>query len=489
MLKKKLNPKNEARLQDMLRRGYALEQQQRPDEALVEYRKALEIDPSNAGACQLAGTLYHKRGDNELAEPLLAKAVKAFPNRADLQCAYGATLTALDNHRKASKHYRRAIELDPNYLIAQFNYSQGLVYLGDMAGAIEGFRRALEIEPLCAAAYQQLAGLCKFREYDDDIRIMEQLHAQLEGEDRKVLAFGLSAAHKKIGNYDKSFEYMLDGNRLHRATLNYSHEQSQQIFGELQRAFDSDAMTAEVLAPERGPTPIFIVGMPRSGTTLAEQILASHSSVHGCGELKNMGRIYRDAFAADRDLATQVRQLTAHARRKLATMYLDDVAALANGKPYTVDKMPHNFMYVGLIALMFPNARIVYCERNPMDNCLSIFSYLFAGSHPYASDLEELGKYYLLHRELMAHWERVLPGRLHTLNYERVVADTETEVRRLLEFCGLPFEEACLSFFENERSVATISATQVRQPIYKSSVEAWRIYEDGLTPLKQALGL
>jgi tetratricopeptide (TPR) repeat protein len=489
MLKKKLSPKNEARLQDLLRRGHALEQQQRVDEALVEYRKALEMDPGNAGACQLAGMLYHKRGDNELAEPLLAKAVKAFPTKADLQCAYGAALTALEQHQKASRHYRKAVELNPHYLIAQFNYAESLVYLGDTEGAIEGFQRALEIEPLCAPAYQQLAGLRKFREYDDDVRIMEQLHAQLEGEDRKLLAFGLSAAHKKLGNYDKSFEYMLDGNRLHRATLNYAHEQSEQIFRGLQRAFDAEALSAEVLPPGRGPTPIFIVGMPRSGTTLAEQILASHSAVHGCGELKNMGRIYRDTFASDRDLITQVRQLPAGTRRDLARRYLDYVAALAAGKPYTVDKMPHNFMYVGLIALLFPNARIVHCERNPMDNCLSIFSYLFSGSHPYASDLEELGQYYLLYRELMAHWERALPGRIHTLNYERVVADTDGEVRKLLDYCGLPFEEACLSFFENDRAVSTISATQVRRPIYTSSVEAWRVYESGLTPLKKALGL
>lgn len=489
MQKKKLNAKAEARLEEALRRGHQLEMQQRFDEARAEYRKALAMDPAHIGACQLLGVLHHKLGEHELAEPLLARVVKAFPHKADLLCCYGATLSAIGNHQKAGSLYRKATELDPNYVVAQFNYSQEMVYLGDTQAAIEGFRRTLEIEPLSAASYQQLANLCKFTEYDEDIRIMEQLHAQLSGEDRKLLAFGLSAAHKKIGNYEKSFDYLLDGNRLHRATLDYSHAHSERAFAEIEQAFDAAAMRADVLSPGRGPTPIFIVGMPRSGTTLAEQILASHSAVHGCGELKNMGRLYRDTFDPGRDLGPQVRQLSAETRRGMARRYLDEVGALAAGKPYTVDKMPHNFLYVGLIALLFPDARIIHCERNPMDTCLSIFTYLFTGSHPYGYDLEELGRYYLLYRDMMAHWERTLPGRLYTLNYERVVADTEVEVRHLLDHCGLSFEDACLSFFETDRAVTTVSASQVRQPIYASSVEGWRRFEKGLEPLSRVLGL
>jgi hypothetical protein len=162
---------------------------------------------------------------------------------------------------------------------------------------------------------------------------------------------------------------------------------------------------------------------------------------------------------------------------------------MAGGKRYATDKLPHNFLQVGLIAHLFPHARIVYCERNPLDTCLSIFTNLFTGNHPYAYQLEELGHYYLQHEELMAHWREVLPDRIYTLNYERVVADTEDEVRRLLDFCGLAFEDSCLSFFENERAVVTVSSTQVRQPIYTSSVEGWRKFEAELAPLRRILGV
>jgi tetratricopeptide (TPR) repeat protein len=413
--------------------------------------------------------------------------VKAFPRKADLQCAYGATLTAVGNHQKACLYFRKALELDPNYLIAQYNLSQGLMYLGQTEAAIAGFRRALEIEPLCAPAYQQLARLCRFTEYNEDIHIMEQLYEQLRGNDRKLLAFGLFAAHQKLGNDDLAFSYLLEGNRLERENHDYRREQTVATFRELREAFTPDVLANRMVPFEHPLTPIIIIGMPRSGTSLAEQILASHSQVHGCGELKNLNLLYHSVFTSRSHLGTQVRALTMDKRQQMARRYLDELAAMAGGKPFATDKMPHNFLHVGLIAYLMPNARIIHCERNPMDTCFSIFTNLFTGVHGYGYNLEELGDYYLQYRDLMAYWEQVLPGRMYPLNYERVVDDTETEVRKLLDFCGLPFEDNCLSFFDNDRAVTTVSSTQVRQPIYKSSVESWRRYEQGLEPLRAIL--
>jgi tetratricopeptide (TPR) repeat protein len=489
MLKKKLNAKTEARLQEMVRRGHALEKSQRFDEAAAEYQKVLDIDPGNIAACQLLGLLWHKQGQNDLAEPLLAKVVKVFPRKADLQCAYGAVLSATGDHRKSSLYYRKALDLDPEYLIAQYNLSQELMYLGETEAAIAGYRRAVEISPLCAAAYQQLARLCKFTEYDEDVKVMEQLYAQLEGEDRKLLAFGLSVVHKKLGNFQQSFDYLLEANRLHRTTLDYDTAQTEATFSELRQAFNAEVLARPVEPADSDLAPIFILGMPRSGTSLAEQILASHSAVHGCGELKNLTVLYKNTFTENGDLVEQVASLSPGRRREMAQQYLDAVGLMANGKLYATDKMPHNFLLVGMIADLFPNARIIHCERNPLDTCFSIFTNLFTGIHSYAYQLEELGHYYLLYQQLMAHWYEVLPGRIYTLNYERMVAETESEVRKLLDFCGLPFEAGCLSFFETERAVITVSNTQVRQPIYNSSVEGWRKFEAGLAPLRAILGV
>jgi tetratricopeptide (TPR) repeat protein len=487
MLKKKLNAKTEARLQEIMRRGHGLEKLQRFDEAAAEYQKVLDIDRDNIPACQLLGMLRHKLGQNALAEPLLAKVVKAFPRKADLQCAYGAVLSATGDHRKSSVYYRKALEIDPDYLIAQYNLGQELMYLGETEAAIAGYRRALEISPLCAPAYQQLARLCKFVEYNEDVHIMEQLYEQFEGDDRVLLAFGLSVVHRKLGNFERSFDYLLKGNSLHRTSLDYSTARTEATFNEMRQAFNAEILARPVEPTQRELTPIFIIGMPRSGTSLAEQILASHSAVHGCGELKNLTILHKNSFSESGSLVDQVANLSPGRRREMAQQYLDEIALMAKGKRYATDKMPHNFLLVGMIADLFPNARIIHCERNPMDTCFSIFTNLFTGVHSYAYQLDELGHYHLLYQQLMAHWYEVLPGRIYTLNYERMVADTEGEVRKLLDFCELPFEAGCLTFFENERAVVTASNTQIRQPIYTSSVEGWRKFEQGLAPLRAIL--
>lgn len=489
MQKKKPNPKTETRIFELLRRGHAFQQRQRVDEAFAEYRKALDIAPDHIDANQLLGLLHHQRGENDLAEPMLAKVVKVRTQQADLLCAYGAVLSAVGDHHGAIEYYQKALELDPGYAIAQYNLSQEAMYLGDKDAAIAGYKRAIEIEPLCVPAYQQLARLCKFTEYNEDIRIMEQLYEQLQGEERGTLAFGLSVVYEKLKDYDKSFAYLLEGNRIKRKTLHYPASGTEATFSQLRQAYTPQILADHAKPVDHHPTPVFIIGMPRSGTSLAEQILASHSEVHGCGELRNMSRIFHSVFDKHKPLAPQVAGLSGQAHEELAQRYITAMAAMAKGKRYAVDKMPHNFMHVGFIMRMFPNALIIHCDRNPLDTCLSIFNHVFTGHHPYAYDLAELGHYYLLYQQLMVHWNQVLPGRIYSLSYERVVSDTENEVRKLLDFCGLPFEEGCLSFFENDRAVITASTNQVRQPIYKSSVEGWRRFEKGLAPLRTVLGV
>jgi len=473
-----------------MRQGYELEKNQNFSGAILKYQSVLHDDPGNLAASQLLGMLYFRQEEYRLAEPLIAKVVKFETRKADIQCVYANILSSIGRHSESIQYYKKALTLTPNYLIALNKLCKELVDFGQFDEAITWTRKFLAFQPRCVGAYRQLARLSNYTEYNEDIRIMEELYENANLADRQALAFSLSNVYKKLSQFEKSFEFLLEGNRLQSESINYSHEVSEKIFHDIQQTFDSDFFANAAPPPNSEITPIFILGMPRSGTTLTEQILATHSAVYGAGELDYMGRLHstirRNASLPNGE---NLRDMSAQKLATLAEGYLNELRMLANGENYITDKMPHNFLSIGLIALLFPSAKIIHCERNPMDNCYSIFTYLFNDEHAYACNQEHLGRYYLLYQELMEHWQRVLPGRLYTVKYEQMVDNTEQQVRMLLDHCGLPFEEACLSFYDTDRAVKTISATQVRRPIYKSSIDGWKRFERELQPLKKTLGI
>lgn len=491
MQKKKPNAKKTAKLQEIMRQGHELEKNQKFSDAILKYQSVLDADPGNLAACQLLGMLYFRQEQYRLAEPLIAKVVKFETRKADIQCVYANILSSIGRHSEAIQHYKKALTLTPDYLIALNKLCEELTDLGQFDEAITWTRKFLAFQPRCVGAYRLLARLFNYTEYNEDIRIMEELYETASLADRKTLAFALSTAYKKLSQPEKSFEFLLEGNRLQNESNGYSNESNgysfandAKMFREIQQTFTHDLFAnATTLPHSEQITPIFIVGMPRSGTTLTEQILASHSAVYGAGELDYIAKFHSTVHRNP----SLLKDMPALA--ELAKSYLDEVRMLANGERYITDKMPHNFLNIGLIALLFPTAKIIHCERNAMDNCYSIFTNRFNDTHGYACNQEYLGRYYLMYQQLMEHWQRVLPGKLYSVKYEHMVNDTEQQARMLLDHCGLPFEEACLYFYNTDRAVKTISATQVRRPIYKSSVDSWRRFEHELTPLKKALGI
>jgi hypothetical protein len=307
--------------------------------------------------------------------------------------------------------------------------------------------------------------------------------------DRKDIGFALGKAFEDLRDYDKSFGFILEANRLKRKSYTYSIQDDHDLFARIKKIFSPDFFAAHEGSGYQDKTPIFILGMPRSGTTLVEQILASHPLVFGAGELTILENLTNAVCLgkATPEFPQCMLDLDRDALKKMGSGYIEKIRQYSSDALYITDKMPHNFLRLGLIRAILPLAKVVHCVRDPMDTCFSIFKKDFEGRHDYAYDMVELGRYYNLYRDLMAHWEKVLPGFIHTIRYEEIISNQQNRTKSLLDFCGLPWDEACLAFHKTERRVSTASLAQVRQPIYKDSVALWKRYEKHLEPLKKAI--
>ena len=316
--------------------------------------------------------------------------------------------------------------------------------------------------------------------------------ASLPMEDRRDLHFALGKAYADLDQRERSFHHLLEGNALKRREFVYDEAETLGFLDRIRTVFTAELMHSKRGLGDASMVPIFIVGMPRSGTTLVEQILASHPKVFGAGELKEFSKAATSLGMSNGALSFPevVPALSAEQLRQLGTSYLDGVAAAAPKAERITDKMPANFSFVGLIHLALPNARIIHMRRDPIDTCLSCFSQLFAGDVPYCYNLGELGRYYRAYQTLMEHWRRVLPaGLMLEVEYEKVVADIEGQARQTVAYCGLEWDDACLDFYKTQRPIRTASATQVRQPIYRTSVGRWKPYQHLLQPLIKELGI
>lgn len=434
----------------------------RPQEALQAIDALLAHDPDNPAHLNLKAVVLCRIGDYEPALALYERVLASYPDQAKIWMSYGHALKTA----------------------------------GHAARAIEAYRRALAREPGFGEVWWSLANLKTFRFSDDDVVVMraQRTRDDLADDHRLHLDFALGKALEDAGEYAPSFAHYRDGNALRRTQLAYSADDTHARTERLKAAHTATFFAGRTGLGCDAPDPIFIVGMPRAGSTLLEQILASHSAVEGTMELPEITSITRDLRAQARaDGAETYHDLLADldgdALRKLGERYLDATRIhRKSGRPFFIDKMPNNFAHTGLIHLMLPNAKIIDARRHPLACCLSGYKQHFARGQGFSYGLEDIGRYYRDYVALMAHYDDALPGRVHRVIYEQLVDDTEAEVRRLLDYCGLPFEDGCLRFFENARPVRTASSEQVRQPIYREGVDHWRHYEPWLEPLKNALG-
>lgn len=455
-------------------------------------RQAVRLHPTRADfAAQLARALTMAR----LSREALAAADQALalaPDDPMTLDTLGVVYTQANAHDKAATVFRRAVARVPTAAHYRFNLATALVSVGELAAAEQELEACIELAPNFWKAHYTLANLRRQDAGSHHLERLQQLlrQAGLDPAAQLYLNLALAKEHEDLGNYTPAFDHLTRGKAAGRTGRSYTLRRDQALFEALVRAFP------EPLAGDEGDpseAPIFVLGMPRSGTTLVDRILSSHPQVYSAGELENFGVTLkrlsgsRSPHLLDPDTIGRARAVDG---RRLGADYLASTRPATAVKPRFVDKLPHNFLYAGFIARAFPHARIICLRRDPMDTCLSNFRQLFAQSSPYydySFDLLDTGGYYVLFDRLMAHWKRVLPGRILEVQYESLVEDQEGGTRRLLEYCGLPWHEDCLRFEHNPAPVATASAVQVRAPINRSSIGRWEKYGTQLDPLKALL--
>ena len=415
------------------------------------------------------------------AEQLLA----LDPDKPESYMVYAGVLGVAGRHQDAIAAYRKTLELAPERAAAMCGMAHHLKTVGEQDEAIRQYRACIAAKRDHAEAYWSLANLKTFRFEAAEVAAMEALvrDGELPDEALCMVHNALGLEYDARGDYDTAFANFERCNTLRRKQESYDPVDTEATHDRVIEFFDETRLRQGTTS-ELHPVPIFIVGLPRSGSTLIEQILASHSQVEGTHELSDLAKVVR-RFRGRRNeqFPHTLNGLKAEGWARLGRDYLASTEKHRSGAPFFIDKNPNNFVFAGLLKLAIPNAKIINARRHPVDSCFGSYKQLFASGQPFTYDLTELGEYYLQYQRLMEHWHRVLPGFVLDVQYESVVADLESEVHRILDFCGLPFEESCLNFHQTRRAVKTASSEQVRRPIYASSVNAWRNYEKHLGEL------
>lgn len=466
------------------------------DEGLAVAEQVIRIKPDSADALCYAGAIHIEQKNPEKALALINRSLAIEPNKPETLNMLGRAHFESGNAEKAVEVYQRAISLKPTLSDSYNNMGNALKELGRFTEALAAFDKALELAPDSYGAYVNLVDTKKFTTSDDrHLVAMEAYKASFDTmpeEKRMHLHFALGKAYDDLKRYDDAFENLVQGCQRKRASISYNEDEVLGYFERIKNVVTRDVITSFEGKGVDSKLPIFVLGMPRSGTTLVEQIIASHPRVKGAGELKDLSdtiNSVRDSKGNVAPFPELLPVINGDELQKIATAYLRRLQAHAPGAERITDKMPSNFYFAGLIHLAMPNAKIIHTNRNPVDTCVSCFSKLFAGEQSQTYDLAELGRYYRAYSGLMDHWRDVLPkGALLDVVYEDVVADTEGQARRILDFCGLEWDPKVLNFHKNERPIKTASASQVRKPIYSSSVARWRNYESHLGPLLKELG-
>jgi tetratricopeptide (TPR) repeat protein len=462
-------------------------------EALLE--RCLELAPSFTPARHHYAIVLHRQNKSAAAIRQIDQLTKLDPHNPSYRNLKAVVLAKIGDFRESIEIYAEVLKVNPEHAKIWLSFGHALATAGREQDSIAAYRKSIELSPQLGEAYWSLANLKTYRFTDDEkIAMRAQLaRGDLADEDRFHFDFAMGKSLEDEQNYPDSFDHYVRANRLRGSRLNYDPEEMFDFVRRSKRLLSAAFFDARAGFGTPTRDPIFIVGLPRAGSTLIEQILASHSSVEGTMELPDLITIAAGLSGKKRPgveprypgvLGTLTEQVCCN----LGEEYIKQTRIQRKtGKPFFIDKMPNNFLHIGLIRLILPNAKIIDARRHPMACCFSGFKQHFAEGHRYSYNLEHLGSYYRHYVELMHHFDCVMPGKVHRIIYENMIDDTEVEVERLLAYCELPFENACLRFYENGRPVRTASAQQVRRPIYRDGIEHWRHYENQLQPLKVAL--
>ena len=465
------------------------------DEAQFLLESAVTFDPNDI---QIRVDLIQVLRDRQRyakAFEETGKLLQRNPENLQFQSLHAILCMQLGDFENAINYFDLIIERSPKDPITHVSRGHALKTKGDFSEAVLSYREAFKNQPLHCEAYYSLSNLKTYRFSDEEVKVMQTIanDPRVSGQNEVYLNFALGKAFEDRKNFDLAFSHYAFGNSTKAALVNYDSDNTTKQTEEQIDACDQSLFEKFKNMGNEAADPIFIVGLPRAGSTLLEQILSSHSLVEGTTELPDIltlsGRLRRKGKRqGNKPYPYNLHDLDVKTLRRFGDDYMRDTEIHRTETPFFIDKMPNNFRHIGLIKLILPNAKIIDARRHPMACCFSGFKQLFAEGQFFTYSLEDIGKYYKDYVKLMDHWDRVLPGHVLLIQYEDVVADLETQVRRILDFCDLPFESACLDFHKTERAVRTPSSEQVRQPIFKEGLEQWRHFEEHLGPLKKGLG-
>ena len=465
--------------------GIILKGLNRIDEAIESYQNAISILPNYPDAHNNLGNAFREKGQINDAINSYEWAIAYNPEFVQALNNLGNAQSDIGLQHLALKNYQKAHLINPSFLDSLFNIGVVQKELGLKKEAMKNFEKVLELQPKNLKVFRNLGDVKKFTNRDSEIiKNIESIleNNSLEQDELIDLNLSLSKVYGDLGDVDKQFKYLSEGNSLRKNLSGYSIANSNQLFTTIKKIFQSESILSQSIEQNTTIKPIFIVGMPRSGTSLVEQIIASHNEVFGSGELEFLSQILAPIISQD------LIQLNGNIKKSIRDQYFSKLEVLEIKEKFFTDKMPMNFRYIGFILSAFPEAKIVHLKRDARATCWSIFkSYFDSEGIGYSYDQEDLAKYYGLYSDLMSFWHELYPNQIYDISYEDLTTNQEEETRKLLEYCDLEWDENCLNFHTNERAVKTASALQVRKKMYQGSSEVWKKYESYLKPLIQGL--
>jgi len=463
---------NKAMLYNFL--GIVLYAQKKHTDAIIAYKKGIDIDPKIGILYSNLANIYKNKKDLIEAERLYKKAIELDKKISEPHNNLANVYKSRNEYDKAIESYKSAIKIDNNFYWAHYNLGTAYLHMGYYEEARESLMSAIKINASYSPAHRTLSRIKKYKKNDPHLFQMQKIYRVKKNhdQDKKELAFALGKAYEDIGDYESSFDYYKTGNQLHRKNLNFSIIDEENEFNEIKKIYNKNFFIKNKDKGFNDTTPIFIIGMPRSGTTLVEQIISSHPKVFGADELNYISEMFYEN--------ENVEKLSNEKIENLGKQYIEKIKKISSNSSFVTDKMPMNFKWLGFIKLILPNSIVINCTRNSKDNCFSIYKNFFPYSVNFAFDMNEIVKYYNMYLDLLNHWNNVLPNFIINIKYEKLINDPEFEIKNLIKLCNLTWEDKCMEFYKNKRPIKTASNTQARSKIYKSSIDSWENYYHNL---------
>ena len=466
------NYPNKAILYNLL--GIIQQAQNKYMDAVVAYKKGIDIDPKFGILYSNLANIYKIKKDITEAEKFYKKAIEVDKKISEPHNNLGNLFKLRNDYDQAIECYKKAIEINNDFFWAHYNLGSTYTNMGLYEEARESFINSIKVKPFFCPSHRSLSRIKKYKKDDKHLLEMKKIYSSknIQDNDKKELAFALGKAYEDIGDYESSFDYYKTGNLLHRKYLNFSITNEQNEFNEIKKNYSKDFFSKNKNFGYKDSTPIFIIGMPRSGTTLVEQIISSHPKVYGGDELNYIPEmVYENK---------NIENLSNEKITELGKQYVDKIKNISSNSSFVTDKLPINFKWLGFIKLILPNAIVINCVRDSKDNCFSIYKNFFPKSVNFAYDMKEIVKYYNLYSELLKHWNAVIPNFIINIKYEKLINDHEVEIKNLIKLCNLTWDNKCIEFYNNKRPIKTASDTQARAKIYKTSIDSWKNYSRNL---------